>query len=235
MSAAFFQVHRGLDREGPGTPEDVFWALRQIRKPPDRVLDAACGPGADTETLASALPDARIDAIDKVEHFVEAAAARARRFGPRVQVSVGDMAHIKGPYDLIWCAGAVYFMGMKSALETWRGALAPDGSIVFSEPLLPEAAGDAAMDFWQEYPQITDAAGIDRQVRAAGFHTIATRLVRGDGWAAYYTPMAARIAQLRSENPSPEVAEACDEAEAEIEAWRRAPEEIAYLLSVVRP
>jgi|GEM_PF-4683729 len=55
MSSAFFTVHRDLDREGPGEAADVHWALDVAGTPEDaRILDAACGPGADMVTLAKA-------------------------------------------------------------------------------------------------------------------------------------------------------------------------------------
>lgn len=235
-STVFFTVHRDLPREGPGLPDDVHWALEQVPQPPERVLDAACGPGADLVTLAEALPDAQVLGVEKQVHFIADAQARVARFGRRVQVRQGDMFHVGGPFDLIWCAGAVYFAGVTRALELWAHPLARNGAIAFSEPVLPEGAGKAAWGFWgEEYPQVTDAAGIDAQVRAAGFRTIATRLIIGRAWEAYYRPMEARIAALRAEGASEEVEKACAVHEAEIAAWKAAQDEVAYLLSVVRP
>ena len=65
----FFQLHSDLPREGPGSADDVRWAL-SVTGPAARVCDVACGPGADTVVLAEALPDARIDAMDAQAHFV---------------------------------------------------------------------------------------------------------------------------------------------------------------------
>ncbi len=77
----FFIVHRDLDREGPGDASDVHWALNLLDiAGPVRVLDAGCGPGADTETLAASLPEAQILAVDGQDHFIQAAAARCARF-----------------------------------------------------------------------------------------------------------------------------------------------------------
>jgi hypothetical protein len=71
---AFFTVHRDLPREGPGEPADVLWALKTAGVPGAvTVLDAACGPGADTVTLADALPDATITGMDGIYDRVKAA------------------------------------------------------------------------------------------------------------------------------------------------------------------
>ena len=187
---AFFTLHRDLPREGPGDPDDVHWALQQIPTPA-RVLDAACGPGADTLTLAAALPAAQMSARDQVAHFAQAATERPASFGARVAVAQGDMFDAPGPFDLIWCAGAAYFEGVTESLTRFAAQLAPGGHVAFSEPVKPgPTAPQAAHDFWAEYPAITTADGIEARVTAAGFRTLATRLIVGAPWAAYYDPLA---------------------------------------------
>ena len=130
--AAFFTVHCDLPREGPGEAADVLWALGHLNATgPLDVMDAACGPGADLMTLAKALPDATITGIEKTPHFVIEAQARTADYAPRVSVIEGDMAQPGGPYDLIWCAGAVYFLGVTEGLKIWRTALKSGGAVVF--------------------------------------------------------------------------------------------------------
>lgn len=231
---AFFQIHRGLDREGPGTPDDVHWALDQIA-PPARIFDAACGPGADTHTLAAALPQAQIVAIDKQAQFIADTQTRCVGFGARVTARTGDMFEASGPFNLIWCAGAVYFAGVRESLTRFGAMLVPDGTIAFSEPIAPgKAAPKAAHDFWQDYPALTDAAGIAEHIRAAGFTSVGTRLIKGAAWQNYYDPMQARITLLRASDPDPELTAALDENQREIDLWRAAPDHIAYQLNVVQ-
>ncbi|MEL6617409.1 MAG: class I SAM-dependent methyltransferase [Pseudomonadota bacterium] len=234
--AAFFTVHRDLPREGPGQPEDVRWALTQVPTPA-RVLDAGCGPGADTVTLAKALPDARIEAIEVVEHFAAAAARRTERFGPRVTAAVGDMqAPPNPPYDLIWCAGALYFLGVTEGLTLWRDLLVPGGHVAFSEPIwLRTPPGPAETAFWADYAAITDRAGLEDRIDAAGYRVVAHRDIVGASWAAYYDPMQARIDMLRASEPDAALTAALDENQTEIDRWRAAPDRIAYALYVVTP
>lgn len=236
MDDAFFSVHRDLPREGPGLPDDVAWALAASGVTgPVRILDAACGPGADLVTLAEHLPEAEIHGIDAVAHFVAAAQARVHRFGPRVRVTQGDMAKIEGPYDLIWCAGALYFLGLTQGLTLWRSALAQGGAVAFSEPVLlggPEP--QVVSEFWAEYPQITDHAGIVARVRQAGFEVVGHRLISGDAWAAYYNPMQVRVDRLRATGDT-RLTAALDEAAREMALWQAAPDRIAYNLVLVRP
>ena len=232
---AFLTLYTDLAREGPGAAADLGWALSVAATPQDaRICDAGCGSGADTVTLAKERPKAQIDAVDQIAHFVAAAQKRVAPFGARVQVRQGDMAALSGPHDLIWCAGALYFLGVTEGLSRWRSALAPGGAVAFSEPCLLARPSAAARAFWAEYPQITDVAGIRARVAAAGYRVLGEQMQIGDAWEAYYIPMAKRIEKLRPSATGP-LAEALDEAEREIARWRAAPSEIAYALLVVAP
>jgi len=232
---AFLTLYTDLAREGPGAAADLGWALSVAATPQNAcICDAGCGSGADTVTLAKARPKAQIEAVDQIAHFVTAAQKRVAPFGARVQVRQGDMAALSGPYDLIWCAGALYFLGVTEGLTRWRSALAPNGAVAFSEPCLLARPSAAARAFWAEYPQITDVAGIRARVAAAGYRVLGEQMQIGDAWEAYYIPMAKRIEKLRPDATGP-LAEALDEAEREIARWRAAPSEIAYALMVVAP
>ena len=232
---AFLTLYTDLAREGPGAPADLGWALSVAATPEQaRIADAGCGSGADTVVLAKERPRAQIEAVDKVAHFVEAARRRVAPFGSRVWVRQGDMADLHGPYDLIWCAGALYFLGVTEGLRLWRKALAPGGAVAFSEPCLLPRPSAAARAFWAEYPQITDVAGIRARVAEAGYRVLGEQMQIGDAWEAYYIPMARRIETLRPGSTGA-LAAALDEAEREIARWKAAPSEIAYALMVVAP
>ena len=233
MRPEFFTLHRDLPREGPGSAAEVAWVLDRIA-PPARVLDLACGPGADTVELAQRLPAARIEAVEQVRHFVEAAQRATARFGDRVTVRQGDMRAVTGQHDLIWCMGAVYFLGIEAALPLWRPALAPGGHLAFTEPVLVETPASAtAAAFWGDHP-VGDAGAIAGRVAAAGYRTLATRLLTGAPWEDYYAPLERRIAALRP-GASAALTQVLDEAEREVTLWRRAPDQIAYLLTLAAP
>jgi len=234
---AFFTVHRGLHREGPGEPADVRWAVAKLGlSGPLDVLDAACGPGADLLILAEALPEARITGVEKTAHFATEANARVAAYAPRVQAFEGDMSTPDGSYDLIWCAGALYFLGVTEGLQGWRNVLKPGGAVVFSEPVLlstPPNAGVRA--FWEEYPQITDLDGVVARVTAAGYAVQDQRMIVGKPWADYYDSLQARIDVLREQSPEAALVEALDENQREIDMWRAAQDEIAYALLIAKP
>jgi trans-aconitate methyltransferase len=230
MNEGFFRLHSDLPREGPGEPADVRWALQVAGVDPGAcILDAGCGPGGDVATLLE-LPGARITAVDAHLPFVEA----VRRRFPEVTASAGDMTATEGPFDFIWCAGALYFLGVSAGLAAFRGRLADGGAIAFSEPcLFSDDASDEARAFWEGYPA-RPLASLLHEVEAAGYSVLGTRRLSDAAWAAYYDPLLARAAALRP-HADPDLARAIVMAEAEAALWDRVKDETGYLLVVARP
>ena len=103
----FFRIHDGLPREGPGSAEDVAWAIEQAGlRDIAHILDAGCGPGGDVPFLRAVAPGAQILAIDSHAPFIADLNARFAN-DPGVTGQDGDMMAAPGPFDLIWCAGAL--------------------------------------------------------------------------------------------------------------------------------
>ena len=233
MSDAFYELYAGLDREGPGAAQDVAWAAALAGVAPDaRICDAGCGSGGDIPALLEAAPQGWLTAVDRHKPFVEEVLAR---YGTdrRVTAYAGDMGKLKGPYDFIWCAGAMYFLGIVKALNLWRPALAKGGAVAFSEPcFFTETPSEAARAFWGDYGA-QDADGIAGKIARAGYTVLGTRRLSDAAWEQYYVPLAARIDRLRP-GAEADLVTVLDAA-AEIDDWRTVKDETGYLLSVVRP
>lgn len=233
---SFFVVHSDLPREGPGEAADVAWALSLARVPEGAAIcDAGAGAGGDVAALLM-VPGARVLAIDTHPGFV--AQMRARFEGEaRVRVEEADMAalaeHPEGPFDMIWCAGALYFLGLEDGLAGMAKALKPGGVLAFSEPCLFVAEPSAeVIAFWEGYP-VRDGAGIAAAVAAAGYRNLGTRVLGDGAWDAYYGPMEARIAALRPRADAA-LSAMLDVCAAEAALWRKVKRETGYLLTVAR-
>jgi trans-aconitate methyltransferase len=234
---AFFAVHRELPREGPGLAEDVAWVGRRIGiSPAGHVCDAGCGPGGDLAALRQLVPNGRVDGFETVAHFVEAA---TNQFAgdPSVRVIEASMENLTGPYDLIWSAGAVYFLGVSRALNAWRRALTETGAVAFSHPcFFTETPSKAALTFWEGEPGSIGTEGTTRaEIASAGWQVIATRPLTDKAWAAYYEPMLARCDTLEAAGVSDAVASAIAASRMEAASWRAVAHETGYILYVVRP
>lgn len=232
---AFLTLHRNLPREGPGEAADVAWAAKVAGVGPEaRILDAACGPGGDITALLEVAPRGHVTACDRITHFVAAARA-AHLADPRVEVVQADMTSLAGPFDLIWCAGAVYFLGVTEALTAWRPILAPGGAIAFSEACwFTDTPSDAARRNFADYPAMTDEAGIRARIATAGYTVLDTRRLSESAWENYFGPLDQRVATLRPEADEA-LSRVLDEQEAEASLWRAEKDNFGYLLCVVRP
>ena len=72
MNAAFWKIHSGLPREGPGDNKSTRKAYMMLEDLPEnpRILDVGCGPGMQTIELAK-LSGEQIVALDVHEPFLE--------------------------------------------------------------------------------------------------------------------------------------------------------------------
>lgn len=234
MTPEFFTLHSDLPREGPGEPEDVFWAVGQAgTQSHARLCDAGCGPGSDIAALLEAIPDSHLTAVDAHADFIEAVAGRFD--STRVDARQGDMLALTGPFDLIWSAGAVYNVGVADALRAWRMALAPGGHVAFSHPAwFTDNPSAGARAFWQGYDGVLTEAGLTAVVEDASYRMVAAKRISDAAWEAYLGPLDVRIAGLR---PDADAAmnKVLDEAEEEARLWRAHRGETGYRLAVVRP
>lgn len=233
---SFFTLHADLPREGPGDRASLERALKLANIAKDGcVLDAACGPGADIPLLLEYVPEGHVTALDKHGPFVEQVRAK---FGDEHRLSIvqGNMASPTGSYDFIWCAGALYFLGIEAGLKAWRTALRPEGSIAFSELVwLSDQRPVEAVANCPDYPAMTDIEGVKKACVRAGYQVRDAQVLSDAGWECYYQPIEARIQKLREGDISPELQKVLNEEEAEITTWRKLRANFGYAIFLVEP
>jgi len=236
LQTAFFTLHRDLPREGPGEAADIAWATALAGiGPKAQLADVGCGPGADIAALLEAAPQGQVTALDKTSHFIDEARARWQDDG-RVTLLKADMAAIRNRYDMIWCAGAIYFLGTTEALTAWRKSLTKGGVVAFTEMCwFTDLPSDVPKELWsRDYPGMTNDAGIRARVEAAGYEVLGTRRISDQAWENYFTPIDARIAALRP-TADDTLTGVLDEAVEEAACWRTYRDEYGYVVYVVRP
>lgn len=240
----FLEVYGTLPRAGPGGDEHTLRALALVPGIPRDVLDVGCGPGAQTSCLARALPQARILAVDLLAEMVDETNRRLAAAGlaERAQAAMGDMAQLPvrtGSQDLIWCEGAIYFMGVAEALRTWRPLLRRGGTVAFTEPLwLTGAPPEEVRTWWvSEYPAMSDDGRIRAQIDVAGYRAVESfTLPASAWWDEYYQPMQARLSALQARLPEdPAAVEVVRSAQVEIDMFQRFSEHYSYAFYVVQP
>lgn len=240
----FFAVYEALPRQGPGNRASAEKALQlctELAQVPD-ILDLGCGVGAQTIHLAE-LTAGSILALDKHAPSIERLNTTLSKRGltPRVRAIVGDMAHLEGSpnrYDLIWSEGALYNLGMAQALPLCHSLLRLGGYLVFSDAVWRKEDVPSAIkaNFTTEYPTM---GWVDSVVAATEEHhfTLIGHFTLPDEawWHDFYTPMEARIEELRRQYSDDSDATAIlDELAQEPIMHRRYCEYYAYEFFVAR-
>jgi len=240
----FFEVQRGLPRQGPGDRDSTTKALAICSGLPDKpsVLDVGCGPGMQTMALAEA-SSGSIIAVDNCQEYLDELRRRVEEasVSDRVEVRNADMAAMDFPeaaFDLIWCEGAAYIMGIREALKAWLPLLRHRGYIAFTELVwLDEHPSEEVAEFFSnEYPAMTSIEAINEVIRDTGYESVSDfTLPDSAWWDDYYTPLEAKLPSLkRKYEGDAEALSVVASSEAEIDMRRRFSHSYGYHFFVGR-
>ncbi len=244
LPKAFWKLHSGLPREGPGDNESTMKAylmLKELPKNP-RILDIGCGPGMQTIELAK-LSNGRIDALDNHQPFLEDLKRRAEEEGlsERINAVNGDMLSLKyedNSFDLIWCEGAIFVIGFEKGLREWRRLLTDNGYLVVSElPWLKPNPPEEIRKFMEElYPAIKTVEENLKIARKTGYRVVNHFVLpEKSWWTNYYTPLEAKIAPLKAKyRDNEEVMNVLTSHELEIKMYRKYSEYYGYVFYIMQ-
>ncbi|PCC66391.1 Methyltransferase domain-containing protein [Nannocystis exedens] len=242
MLAALIELHRGLERMGPGDPQfsrEILASLPALPERP-RIADLGCGAGAGALLLAETF-GVPVVAVDASRAFLDQLEARARERGlaSLVRAVEGDFGALDWPaesLDLLWSEGAAYHLTFAGALQRWRPLLARGGIAVISEAgWWTETPAAAAREFWAAaYPAMgTEAANAER-AREAGFEVLAVRRLPARAWwDNYYGPRLGRVEEVRG-TASAAMQAIIDAMEAEVAMFRAHGDDYGYSFYVLR-
>lgn len=243
----FFELHHNLPREGPGDNASTVKAFSLIEKeglPPNaRLLDIGCGPGMQTLELAKQPALDHITAVDLHEPFLQALQTRTAEAGLQDRITVQkanmrDLPFAPESFDVIWSEGAIYIMGFANGLHQWKPLLKPNGYLVVSEVTwLQDDPAEEARAFWTDaYPAMQTIQANLAEIETAGYRNIAHfTLPESAWWEHYYTPLQAKITALRAQYAdNPDALKQLDEAETEIEIYRRHADSYGYVFYVMQ-
>ena len=244
MTILFFEMFSGLPRQGPGDAGSTLRALALVpgTGPETRVLDLGCGTGLQTSVLAQNSP-ARFVAIDNHEPFVEELNrhAQALGLGDRVEARVGDMRRLEfapGSFDVIWCEGAIYVIGLEAGLCEWRRLLAPGGHIAMTEVCWtrPDPPPECAAFWAQEYPAIRDVSALLEVIDECGYDLVGHfTLPPASWWDDYYRPLQQNVVDFRNRHRGePDAQELAHQVQREIDVWHACSEFYSYEFFVMR-
>jgi len=128
----------------------------------ERVLDAGCGPGAITRTLARALPQGQATGIDREPKYIDYAQRRAVSEGiDNIHFEVADVLALpfdSDSFDIVWSKHLLQWVRERtSALAEFKRVVRPGGRIVccnfdgvWAHPYPVDLALQRDLDLWFE-------------------------------------------------------------------------------------
>ena len=209
----FHAIHTGLSQEAPGSDASTLRALKVIDLPPQPViLDIGCGPGRSAallaqETVGPVLAEAGqnhdegglIVGVDIFMRYLEATRQRANVLVARA--SMTTLPFRPGTFDLIWSEGAIYNMGFKEGVKSWRPLLKESGYLVLTEACwFTDERSREAREFWAEgYPAMTTIEENVEILKTQGYELLDVFPLPQSDWWTYYDLVAKRLDELSDE------------------------------------
>jgi len=238
----FYELFEDLPRQGPGCKEATLKALAYLKGIPTqpRVLDIGCGSGKQTQILAQKL-HTKVLAIDNhrpvLDHLDHMAAQNKLDIETR-ELSMIDMPFEEESFDILWAEGSLFIIGLARGLNDFKAFLKPKGYLAFSELCWFEndPPAQAKEYFDRVYPDIRSVDEVRRMAKENGYQVIGSfQLPESAWWDEYFTPMLARMKELKNKNAGVAEAEAIyAECTLETEMYRRYSQSYGYAFFVLQ-
>ena len=206
---ALIELHRGLERQGPGDMDYSNYIISQLPELPvnPRIADIGCGAGAGTLILAEKF-QATVRAVDFSREFLDELEDRAKQRGlehlvEAIECDMGNIDWETGTIDLLWSEGAAYNITFEGALKAWRPLMAPNGIAVISEMnYFTSEVPEAVKIFMQNvYPGIKTESENSDIINSSGFENLGIyRLPSIAWWENYYGPLRKNIEYFKNSN-----------------------------------
>jgi len=204
---ALIELHRGLERQGPGDIDYSNFIISQLPELPTnpRIADIGCGAGAGTLVLADKFR-VTVRAVDFSREFLDELENRAKQRGlehlvETIDCDMGNLDWKPGSLDLLWSEGAAYNITFEGALKAWRPLMASTGIAVISE--MNYFSGDVPEPvkiFMQKtYPAVRTEPENSDIINSSGFEVLGIyRLPSKSWWDNYYGPLRNNIEYFKN-------------------------------------
>ena len=240
----FFEIHRDIPREGPGSFSSTKAAFSLLTELPEEpvILDVGCGPGKQTFDLAK-LTDGKIFALDNHQPYLDKIdkEKKGTELADRIVTQFGDMHNLpfeENLFDIVWAEGSIYLMGFGKALEVWKTNLKQGGYIVFSELCwFKTDRPEEIENYWHSfYGEMHTIDSIIKFLTNTDYNFVGSySLPAEDWWKDYYSPLEKRIKKLSEKyGDDKEIIEILESELTEMEMHKKYSDYYGYSFFVVQ-
>ncbi len=238
----FYELFEKLPRQGPGCKDATLRALGLLTDLPadPTVLDIGCGSGMQTLVLAEELKT-KIVAVDNHRPLLDALNLTAKQAGLDIdtrELSMVEMPFAQESFDLLWAEGSIFIIGLTRGLRDFERYLRPGGYLAFTELCWydDDPPAEVKAFFAAAYPEMKTVGEVRQMATDSSYRVIDNfNLPDSAWWDNYYTPMLARMNELKQHNAGiAAAAEVYARCEAEIDIFRRYSNCYGYTFFVLR-
>ena len=238
----FYELFEKLPRQGPGCRDATVRALSMLADLPANpgVLDIGCGSGKQTLVLAEKL-STKITAIDNHRPLLDILNMSAKQAGLDIETrerSMVEMPFARESFDLLWAEGSIFIIGLLGGLRDFAHYLRPGGYLAFTELcwFVDNPPAEVKAFFAAEYPDMKTVDDVRQMAADSGYRVIDSfNLPDSAWWDDYYTPMLARMKELKLKYAGrAEAEEVYTRCEAEIDMFRSNSACYGYTFFVLR-
>ena len=208
---ALIELHRGLERKGPGDTDYSNYIISKIPEIPTRprIADIGCGAGVGALFLADKFKS-KVRAVDFSRYFLDELEERSRQRGlehlvETIECDMGNLNWEPGTIDFLWSEGAAYNITFQGALKAWRPLMASNGIAVVSEMnyFTSEVPEPVKIYMQNAYPDIKTELQNSEIINSSGFEVLGIhRLPTKAWWDNYYEPLRNNIESFKNSNDS---------------------------------
>jgi SAM-dependent methyltransferase len=216
MEKFFYEIFKNIPRQGPGDNEitkSLYLSLSHLTDKPE-IIDIGCGKGVQTIELAM-LTNGKITAVDNYPYFLKCLDRKASILElsdkiKSVQADMNDLPFKDKSFDLIWSEGAIFIMGIKEGISSWKRLLKKGGYLVFSDLVWKkELQTKELLEYWsQEYPNILTVDEVIHEGQRNDFEIIHHQPLPKESWLKnYLIPIDEILSELKTKNSKNKVAQ----------------------------
>ena len=210
MLDILIETHKGLERQGPGSPEMIVKALSFIDNINEitQVADLGCGSGGQTIVLAQNIPG-MITGLDQLPDLIKVLNDNAQKLnlGERVNGIVGSMDNLsfrEEEFDLIWSEGAIDNIGFEAGLTHWLAFLKKNGYIAVTCPSwLTSEYPEEIQKFWTDAGSVLDTVADNIGImQKCGYSFVASFMLPEKCWTDnYFSPRQSAEQSFSEKHP----------------------------------
>jgi SAM-dependent methyltransferase len=155
-----------------------------------------------------------------------------------MEASMTKLPFDKEEFDLIWSEGAIYIMGFRNGISSWKKLIKPGGYLVVSEiSWFRKDIPSVLIKFWEDaYPEMDHIENKRKVIEKEGYILKGNFQLDRHAWLEnYYKPLEQKVqAYLDKHKEKNEAFQVVDEFRSEVELYNKYNQYFGYVFYIMQ-